>query len=110
MTKITLKGLPASPGVCRGSAIVVRSWDEIDRVTNGAILVTRTSEPDMFPALFKVRGVVTDIGGVTSHAANNARELGLPCVVGTTNATQLIRDGDMVTVNGTIGEVVIEKN
>jgi pyruvate,water dikinase len=104
-----LMGIAASPGRARGPAAVVRSWSEIDRVMEGSILIARTTEPDMVSAFFKVRGVVTDLGGATSHAATNARELGLPCVVGVGNATDIISPGDMVTVDGHAGEVSVEK-
>lgn len=106
---VTLKGIAASPGVIKGIASVVLSWSQIYRVEADSVLVARTTEPDMFSVFFKVRGVVTDLGGATSHAATNARELGLPCVVGTGNATHIIADGDMVTINGDTGDVYVEK-
>jgi pyruvate, water dikinase len=106
---IKLDGLGASPGVAKGQAALLSSPEDVDRIPIGSILVARTTRPDLFMAFLKVRGVVTDVGGLTCHAAINAIQLGLPCVVATQNATQLIADGDIVTVNGTTGEVVIEK-
>ena len=100
-----LKGEPASPGNATGVVIIVKSPKEINRVQKGQILVTSMTSPDFVPAMKKVNGIITDKGGQTSHAAIVSRELGVPCVVGTKTATKLLKEGDIVTLNGTTGEI-----
>ena len=108
-TKITqapdLKGEPASPGTATGIVIIINNPKEINRVVKGQILVTVMTTPDFVPAMKKVNGIITDKGGQTSHAAIVSRELGVPCVVGTKTATKFLKEGDIVTLNGTTGEV-----
>jgi pyruvate,water dikinase len=100
-----LKGEPASPGTATGVVIIVNSPQELNRVQSGQILVTDMTTPDFVPAMKKVNGIVTNKGGQTSHAAIVSRELGVPCVVGTKTATKFLKEGDIVTLNGTTGEV-----
>ncbi|MBP6989667.1 phosphoenolpyruvate synthase, partial [Candidatus Shapirobacteria bacterium] len=95
-----LSGEPASPGSGSGIAIVINNPKDIYQVQKGQILVTEMTTPDFVPAMKKVNGIVTDKGGQTSHAAIVSRELGVPCVVGTNEATKLIKDGDIITVDG----------
>ena len=108
-SKITVKpdliGESASPGNASGVVIIIRSPKDINRAQKGQILVTPMTSPDFVPAMKKVNGIITDKGGQTSHAAIVSRELGVPCVVGTKTATKLLKDGDIVTLNGTTGEV-----
>lgn len=103
--KPDLIGESASPGNATGVVVIIKSPKEIDRVQKGQILVTTMTSPDFVPAMKKVNGIITDKGGQTSHAAIVSRELGVPCVVGTKTATKLFKDGDIVTINGTTGEV-----
>jgi len=100
---IILKGSPASPGIGWGSVILIKSNKEINRVKNGDVLVTSMTTPDFVPAMKKVSAIVTDLGGLTSHAAIVSRELGVPCVVGTSSATKLLKEDQIVTVDGTKG-------
>ncbi len=100
-----LKGEQASPGTATGTVIIIESPKEINRVKEGQILVTSMTTPDFVPAMKKVNGIITDKGGQTSHAAIVSRELGVPCVVGTKTATKFLKEGDIVTLNGTTGEV-----
>jgi pyruvate, water dikinase len=100
-----LKGEQASPGIATGTVIIINSPKEISRVTKDQILVTSMTTPDFVPAMKKVNGIITDKGGQTSHAAIVSRELGVPCVVGTKTATKMFKEGDIVTINGTTGEV-----
>lgn len=100
-----LKGEQASPGTATGTVIIIKSPSEINRVKQGQILVTSMTTPDFVPAMKKVNGIITDKGGQTSHAAIVSRELGVPCVVGTKTATKFFKEGDIVTLNGTTGEV-----
>lgn len=99
------KGDPASPGTASGIVIIIKSPSQITRVQKGQILVTSMTTPDFVPAMKKVNGIITDKGGQTSHAAIVSRELSVPCVVGTKIATKKLKDGDLVTLNGTTGEV-----
>ena len=99
------KGDSASPGTVSGEVIIIKSPKEINRVNKGQILVTDMTTPDFVPAMKKVNGIITDKGGQTSHAAIVSRELGIPCVVGTKIATKKLKEGQMVTINGTTGEI-----
>ncbi|MFA6008159.1 MAG: putative PEP-binding protein, partial [Candidatus Shapirobacteria bacterium] len=103
--KPLLVGEAASPGCATGVAIIINNPKEIGRVTKGQILVTQMTTPDFVPAMKKVNGIVTDRGGQTSHAAIVSRELGVPCVVGTSTATKIIKEGDILTVDGTNGKI-----
>ncbi len=103
--KVILKGLPASPGIASGPVKVIFSADEIDKVEKGDVLVTTMTNPDMVPAMEKAVAIVTDEGGPLSHAAIVSRELGIPCVVGTEKATKVLKNGQIVTVDGSRGLV-----
>jgi pyruvate,water dikinase len=102
---ILLKGDPASPGIAAGPARVIFSAKEIDKVLPGDVLVAPQTNPDFVPAMKKAVAIITDSGGRTSHAAIVSRELGVPAVVGTNTATKTIKTGEIITVNGTTGEV-----
>ncbi len=102
---VLIRGLAASPGIARGKAIYIKSLDEIAKVQPGHILVTAMTNPDMVPAMKKAAAVVTDEGGRTCHAAIVSRELGIPCIVGSKNATQVLTDGLEITVDATRGVV-----
>ena len=102
-----LTGAPASPGTIEGPARVVRSFAEIADVRDGEILVCGSTSPAWAPIFSKIRGTVTDVGGVMSHAAIVCREYGLPAVVGTGRATALIRTGQTIRVDGTSGVVTL---
>ena len=103
--KAVLKGLAASPGVASGPVKIIRDASEIDRVETGDVLVTGMTNPDMVPAMKRAAAIVTDEGGMTSHAAIVSRELGIPAVVGTRNATKTLKPGETVTVDGKRGMV-----
>lgn len=103
--RVLLKGLPASPGIVPGKIKVVPSSEDIEKIVKGDILVTKMTNPDWVPVMKKSTAIITDEGGITCHAAIVSRELGIPCVVGTMNATTLLKDGQKVTVNGYTGEV-----
>ena len=110
--KILVKGQGASPGVATGRVVVIRNVKDTGSVSQGDILVTRMTNPDMVPAMQKVAAIVTDEGGMTCHAAIVSRELGTPAVVGTRNATSVLKPGQLVTVDGEKGfiyEGAIEK-
>lgn len=103
--EVMVSGLPASPGRISGPVKAIRSVDELDRVERGDILVTSMTTPDMVPAMKRAAGIVTDEGGLTSHAAIVSRELGTPCVVGTKKSTVTLSDGQIVTLDGERGKV-----
>lgn len=103
--KVLLKGLGASPGIGAGKVVIIFEADEIDKVKEGDILVTTMTNPDMVPAMKRASAIVTDEGGRTCHAAIVSRELGIPAVVGTKEATKVLKDGMLVTVDGTRGVV-----
>ena len=104
-SKILLIGNPASPGIASGPVKIIGNAREVGEVKPGDVLVTAKTNPDYIPAMRKACAIVTDYGGRTSHAAIVARELGIPCVVGTESATKRLRSGTIVTVNGMTGEV-----
>jgi len=105
--RIIVTGLPASPGVATGVARVILDphSPEAEEFREGDVLVTRMTDPDWVPLMKKAAAIVTDEGGMTSHAAIVSRELGIPAVVGTGNATREIRNGMLVTVDGSRGVV-----
>lgn len=100
-----IKGATASQGVAKGPVTIVRSVLDLSRVKKGDILVAVTTHPDYVPAMQKAAAIVTDEGGITSHAAIIARELGLPCIVGTRHATKLLKDADEIEVDANSGIV-----
>ncbi len=102
---ILLKGLAASPGVGRGKVKLIKSSAEIKTMSKGQILVTDMTTPDFVPAMKKAAAIITNTGGMTSHAAIVSRELGVPCIVGTQKATSLLSDEQEITVDGTHGLV-----
>ena len=104
---VRLSGIGASPGKVRGTVSIVRKLDNLDKVGEGDIIVTEMTTPDMVPAMKRAAGIVTDNGGMTSHAAIVSRELGVPAVVGTDDGTDRLRDGQMVTLNGEMGTVEV---
>ncbi len=100
-----LSGAPASPGVVVGPVKIVPDVKHLDKVKNGDIMVTDMTTPDFVPAMKRATGIITNRGGLTSHAAIVSRELGVTCVVGTSNATKILKDGMVVTVDGGSGEI-----
>lgn len=81
--------------------------EEIKKVEKGEVLVAETTGPEMVPAMRRAGAIVTDEGGLTSHAAIIARELGKPCLVGAKIATKVLHDGDLVKVDAEKGKVEI---
>jgi pyruvate,water dikinase len=98
-------GLGASPGVAVGRVRVLHDPVEGSTLVDGEVLVAPMTNPDWVPTIRRAAAVVTDGGGMTCHAAIVTRELGVPCVVGTREATSALHDGDVVTVDGARGEV-----
>jgi len=103
--KPILKGQAASPGLASGPVQKISSAKEINKIQKGDVLVAPMTSPDFVPAMKKVVAIITDKGGQTSHAAIVSRELGLPCIVGAKTATKDLKNNQMVTVNGSLGEI-----
>lgn len=101
-----IKGQVAFPGVVKGVVKIVRDYDSAKHeFEEGKILVAVSTNPTMLPLMKKAVAIITDEGGVTSHAAIVARELGIPCIVGTKTATKVFKDGDRVEVDAERGIV-----
>jgi pyruvate,water dikinase len=103
---VLLRGLGGAPGSASGAARVLTSLADASSLNEGDVLVTHMTAPDWLPLLRRAAAVVTDSGGMTCHAAIVSRELGIPCVVGTGEATHRLRDGEIVTVDATRGLVL----
>jgi len=104
---VVVKGIPASPGVAVGTAKVCLTLEDAKKkLKKGDILVTKMTDPDWVPYMKLAAAIVTDEGGRTSHAAIVSRELGIPAVVGTGNATSVLKDGEVYTVDGGRGVVL----
>jgi pyruvate,water dikinase len=102
---ILLKGNGVSPGKASGVVKVILKAKDISNFQKGEILVTEMTTPDWVPAMKIAAAVITNLGGKTCHAAIVSRELGVPCIVGTENATKVLKNGDVVTVDGQRGFV-----
>ncbi|MBP1820984.1 phosphoenolpyruvate synthase [Mycobacterium sp. OAE908] len=103
---VLARGLAAAPGTASGKVRVLQSPDEGNRLLEGEILVAQMTNPDWLPTIRRAAALVTNTGGMTCHAAIVARELGVPCVVGTRTATEDLHDGITATVDGTHGRVL----
>lgn len=108
-TTITeLRGLTASPGTTTGTVRVALN-PRTCALQTGEILVTSMTRPDFVPLMKKAKAIITNEGGVTSHAAIISREMGIPCIVGTKVATQVLKTGDTVQILGDTGVIKIVK-
>ena len=103
--EVLIKGEIASPGIAFGTVKLIQDLSELNKIKKGDILVTTMTTPDMVPAMQKAGAIVTNEGGITCHAAIVSREMGIPCIVGTRNATEILKEGDEVTVHATQGVV-----
>ncbi|MEA2171709.1 MAG: pyruvate, water dikinase, partial [Solirubrobacteraceae bacterium] len=101
-----VRGLGAAPGTASGVVCQVSSHEDAAAFAAGDVLVTHMTAPDWVPLMRRAAAIVTDSGGMTCHAAIVSRELGVPCVVGTSDATAKLRDGEMVTVDASRGVVL----
>lgn len=100
-----IKGISGSSGIVSGKACIITDTSQFSKLQDGDILVCSYTAPEWTPLFTLAVGVVLDTGGALSHAAIVAREYKIPAVLGTGNATELIKDGDMILVNGMTGEV-----
>lgn len=101
-----LRGECAFPGSANGTVRVICSTQDLSKMQSGDILVSVSTNPNLLPALRKAAGIITDRGGITCHAAVIARELRIPCVIGTEIATKILKDGDRVTIDASQGTIV----
>ncbi|MDI6777652.1 MAG: phosphoenolpyruvate synthase [Patescibacteria group bacterium] len=102
--KILCAGAAVGGKIGQGKANVIKNVAQIADFKKGEVLVTEMTDPDWEPIMKIAAAIVTNSGGRTSHAAIVSRELGIPCIVGTSNATQKIKDGKSVTVSCAEGE------
>lgn len=100
-----IKGVSACPGLVRGRVRVVESMSHFKDFRKGEILVTNNTTPDFVPLMRMAGAIITEQGGVTTHAAIISRELGIPCIIGTRVATRFFKDGDFVEVDAIKGVV-----
>jgi phosphoenolpyruvate synthase/pyruvate phosphate dikinase len=102
-----IKGITANPGLVRGSAKIILSREDFHKIEQGDIVVASMTRPEFIQVLDKASAIVTNEGGITSHAAIISRELKKPCIIGTKIATKVIKDGDIVEVDANNGIVRI---
>lgn len=105
-----IKGTPASPGVVKGKVRVIQSEEEFSKMQEGEILVAGMTRPEYVPIMKKAKGIVTDEGGLTCHAAIVSRELKVPCIVGTLISTRVLKDGDLIELDANKGIIKIMKS
>jgi phosphoenolpyruvate synthase/pyruvate phosphate dikinase len=98
-------GQPACLGKARGKVRIINTIKDLAKMKKGDILVSQMTNPDLVPAMKIAGAIVTDLGGITSHAAIVSRELKVPCVIGTKIATKVLKDGDMVEVDANSGDI-----
>lgn len=103
--KIILRGIGASSGIIDGKALVILNPSECLKMKEGSILVASATNPLFSPAIMKASAIITDLGGVLSHTAIVARELNIPAVVSTKEATKILKDNMLITVDGKEGIV-----
>ncbi len=102
---LVIHGTVASMGYAKGKVKIVNKVSEINKIEEGDILVSVATHPGLLPAMKKASAFVTDAGGITSHAAIVAREMGKPCIIGTKIATKVLKDGDMVEIDTKKGDI-----
>lgn len=105
--RIVLRGVGCSPGKIEGVVRVIRTLDEAGSLGREDILVTRFTDPGWTPVLGMVKGVITEVGGILSHAAVIGREFGIPAVLNLSGATDLLKTGQKISMNGTDGTIEI---
>jgi pyruvate,water dikinase len=103
--KIIVKGVPASQGIAKGKVKIILSPADVINFGDGEILVAPFTNPHFTPAILKAIAIVTEVGGMLSHPAIVARELGIPCVTGVIDATKILKNGQEMIVDGNHGVV-----
>lgn len=107
--EIDIRGMAAQRGIAQGRVVIVRTVADVDKVKSGDVMVARMTFPAYIMGMKKAVAFVTDEGGLTCHAAIVAREMRKPCIIGTKNATKVLKDGDLVEVDADRGVVRIIK-
>ncbi|OGE74266.1 MAG: hypothetical protein A3I07_00495 [Candidatus Doudnabacteria bacterium RIFCSPLOWO2_02_FULL_42_9] len=100
-----ISGMVASTGIAKGTVKVILTFQDMKKMKKGNIIIASMTRPEMISAMNKASAIVTDEGGITSHAAIISRELKIPCIIGTKVATRVFKDGDMVEVDANNGIV-----
>ena len=100
-----LKGTCACPGNVIGLVKIVHKPGDMAKMQKGDVLVSYATTPDIVSAMRLASAIVTDMGGLTSHAAIVSREMNIPCVIGTKIATKVLKDGEKVSVDATNGVI-----
>ena len=108
--RLILKGIPASQGIAQGKVKIIKGSQDSKKFNRGDILVTKITDPTMVSMIAQAGAIICDLGGITSHPAIVSRELGIPCVVNTKEATRVLKDGMKVEVQGTTGEIYQPNN
>ncbi|MBS3076256.1 phosphoenolpyruvate synthase [Candidatus Pacearchaeota archaeon] len=103
--ELILEGLAASPGIASGKIKIIEDLADLDKIKEGDILVTKMTNPDMVVTMQRSAGIITDEGGLTAHAAIVSREMGIPCIVGTQEATTKLKEDEIVTIDGYNGKI-----
>lgn len=103
--EIILEGLAASPGIASGIVRIIKDLKDLPKIKQGDVLVTKMTNPDMVVSMQKSAAIVTDDGGLTAHAAIVSREMGIPAIVGTGDATVKLKEGEIITVDGYTGKI-----
>jgi len=103
--EVILEGLAASPGIASGKIKIVEEMSDLPKIKKGDILVTKMTNPDMVVTMQRSSAIITEEGGLTAHAAIVSREMGIPCIVGTQEATTLLKDGETITIDGYNGKI-----
>ncbi|MBE5936197.1 MAG: phosphoenolpyruvate synthase [Lachnospiraceae bacterium] len=107
--KYIIKGVGCNSGVVTAKARVIKDISQLDTVEKGDILIAKYTDTGWTPKFAKLAGIVTEFGGILCHAAVVSREYGIPCIVCAHNALKKIKDGDMVTIDGMTGKIIINK-
>jgi len=102
---VLLEGSGASPGIGVGVVRIIKTMEDLSKIKKGEVLVTEMTNPDMVVAMQRSAAIVTDEGGMTSHAAIVSREMGIPAIVGTGEATSVLKDGMKITIDGFNGKI-----
>jgi pyruvate,water dikinase len=103
--KIIARGVAASPGIAIGIVKVVKNIKELSKVKLGDILVVKTSNPAWTIGMVKSSALISELGGIISHVAIVAREMGIPCIVGVENAVNILKDGQRIKIDGNEGVI-----
>lgn len=100
-----LEGNIAYIGKVKGKVCILNTFNDLKKYSGEEIIVSINTAPSLMPALVKCKGIITDEGGITSHAAIISRELKKPCIIGTKNATKILKDGDIVELDAIEGKI-----